>query len=86
MQRNAFPQWVADARRADYNVLHLRLSAAARARFNASAAREAFETQYEGLQYGYPNLLWGWLDGPTGNFPPPLDVHLVATLFSVFDP
>ena len=47
-------------RRAEYNVLHLRLSAVSRARFNATAAREAFESTYEGLRYGFPNLLWGW--------------------------
>ena len=34
--------------------------------------------------YGYPTMLWGWLDmANNDNLPPPLDVHLIASLFSI---
>ena len=46
VQRNPWKTWLEYARQADYHVAHLRLSAAARARFNATAARLAFETKY----------------------------------------
>lgn len=86
IQRNKFADWIQMAKKASYNVLHLRLSAESRAKFNASAAVAAFETTYEGVPYGFENMLWGWFDGPVDNFPPPLDVHLVGTLLSIFDP
>ena len=86
IQRNKFADWVKMAKKASYNVLHLRLSAESRAKFNASAAVAAFEATYEGVPYGFENMLWGWFDGPVDNFPPPLDVHLVGTLVSLFDP
>ena len=31
-------------------------------------------------------MLWGWFDSADSNFPPPLDIHLVTTLFSLVDP
>jgi hypothetical protein len=86
VQRNTYPQWIAAAKRADYNVIHLPLSRASRAKFNASAAAHTFVAQYEGLLYGFPNMLWGWFDSGSRNFPFPLDVHLVTTLFAMVDP
>jgi len=38
VQRNAFADWIAMAKKADYNVIWLPLSGASRARFNATAA------------------------------------------------
>lgn len=86
VQRNSFADWIDMARKADYNVLHIRLSEASRARFNASAAAEAFEGTHEGLLYGFETLLWGWFDLGNPNLPTPLDMHLVATLFAILDP
>jgi len=86
VQRNKFSDWITYAKKASYNVLHLRLSAASRAKFNATAAIAAFESQYEGLLYGYETLLWGWFDLGNDNFPSPLDVHAVTTIFSILDP
>ena len=31
-------------------------------------------------------MLWGWFDSADKNFPPPLDIHLVTTLFAMVDP
>ena len=54
------------------------------AKFDAKAAFAEFEKEYEGLLYGYPTMLWGWLDmANNDNLPPPLDIHLVAALFSI---
>ena len=86
VQRNTYTEWMAMAKRADYNVIHLPLSASSRAKFNASVAAHTFESEYEGLLYGFPNMLWGWFDTGHANFPKPLDVHLVATLFAMLDP
>jgi len=86
VQRTRWEDWLRYADAASFNVLHLRLSAASRARFNASAAAATFARDYEGLLYGTANMLWGALDGPTDNFPEPLDVRLAATLMSTFDP
>lgn len=94
VQRNSWADWVANAKAADYNVLWLPLSPASRKAFDAEKAREAFETKYEGLLYGYPNMLWGWFDkGDGSNFPAgkagrpsPLSNALLAAVFSVLDP
>ena len=48
VQRNTFAEWIAMAKRADYNVIWLPLSEASRSRFNATAS-EAFKADYEGL-------------------------------------
>mmetsp|Transcript_7462 Transcript_7462/g.22084 ORF Transcript_7462/g.22084 Transcript_7462/m.22084 type:complete len:553 (-) Transcript_7462:18-1676(-) len=85
VQRNSFKDWMDYAEAADYNVVHLKLSDDSKERFNASKARETFENDFEGLLYGYPTLLWGWFDN-LDNFPPPLDINLISTLFSVVDP
>lgn len=66
LQKNLFTNWLLLAKEADYNVVWLPLSANIRKDFNETAAVEAFK-KYEGLPYGFPNLLWGWIDGPTGN-------------------
>lgn len=117
VQRNALADWIAMAKRADYNVIWLPLSSTSRARFNATEAEATFKAEYgmtcslllapcfllisngqpgiklapcsclpEGLLYGFPNMLWGWFDSADRNFPPPLDIHLVTTLFSMVDP
>jgi len=44
------------------------LTTDAAARFNATAAWAAFN-EWQGLDYGYHNLLFGWIDTPTDNYP-----------------
>lgn len=54
------------------------------AKFDAKAAFEKFEKEWEGLLYGFPTMLWGWLDMPNNdNLPPPLDIELVACLLAI---
>ena len=49
-------------------MIHAPLSDEARARFNATAAFEWFQT-VDGLAYGFHTLLWSWIDTETENFP-----------------
>lgn len=48
-----------------------------RARFNVTAAWE-YARSMDGKPYGYHNLIFSWIDTISGNYPPPLDAHLVG--------
>lgn len=69
MQKTEWNLWLERYRKANYAIVHMPLSAKSRQRFNATAAREAFETEYEGFDYGYENMLFSWIDSIAGNFP-----------------
>lgn len=92
IQRTPWAQWIKQANEASYNVVHAPLSKAVAAKFNRTAALEFFAT-VEGLNYGYHNMLWGWIDTVSDNYPctPPdfsskcLQWELVETLFAVLD-
>jgi len=85
VQKTPFNEWVRLASLADYNVAWMPLSRKARDRFNETAAREAF-AGWEGLQYGFYNVLWGWIDTPTGNFPWPLHPQLLMVALGILEP
>jgi len=72
IQCTPWARWLSQAQPADFNLVWLPLSAEARAAFNETAAWE-FINQHIGLNYGYGNLLWGWVDSESGNYPPGLD-------------
>jgi hypothetical protein len=82
VQRNTYAEWMTMAKHADYNVIHLPLSAASKAQFNATAAAHTFEAEYEGLLYGFPNMLWGWFDSGVRLLFVALLVALPATLLA----
>ena len=91
IQRTPYRQWLKQAKNASYNVVWAPLSPAAAAAFNESAASAYFFTQ-EGFDYGYHNLLWGWQDTVSANYPclPPsfslcLTPHHVQILFAFID-
>jgi hypothetical protein len=63
-------------------VVLLPLSPTYQALFNEQKAIEWFST-VEGLPYGFHNMLFGWIDTPEDNYPPPLTSELVM-LFMVF--
>eukprot|EP00656_Telonema_subtile_P053212 TRINITY_DN7640_c0_g1_i1.p1 TRINITY_DN7640_c0_g1~~TRINITY_DN7640_c0_g1_i1.p1 ORF type:complete len:595 (+),score=110.58 TRINITY_DN7640_c0_g1_i1:142-1926(+) len=89
VQRTELGAWLTTAHAADYNVLHLPLSAERRAMFNATKCLEWFETQVEGLLYGYPTLLSGWVDTADQNLPTMFgggSHQLLGTVFSLLDP
>jgi hypothetical protein len=68
VQKTPYRQWIANAKAADFNVVHLPLAPEYRAKFNVTAAWEWFAT-VEGLDYGYNNMLWGWVDTVQDNYP-----------------
>jgi len=84
IQKTPFKDWIKLARAADYQVVHLPLSAEARAKFNATAALEWFQ-HVEGMPYGYHNFLWGWIDTRDENLPFPLSWQLLEVAFGLLE-
>lgn len=82
IQRTPYAEWVQLATQASYNVVHLPLTAAARAAFNQTAAVEHF-LSVEGVPYGFANFLFGWLDTADDNIPQPLSQQLVMVMFAL---
>ena len=68
VQKTEYETWLANARKASYNVVWAPLTPEARAQFNASAALDYFAT-VEGFDYGYQNILWAWQDTVEDNYP-----------------
>ena len=91
VQCHEYDDWVALAVAADHNVVIAPLNPTMRAQFNATAAWE-FYNGVAGLDYGYHNLLFGWIDTVIGNYPclPPnyeqcLTWDIVEILFGAID-
>ncbi|KAK4771151.1 hypothetical protein SAY87_031683 [Trapa incisa] len=55
-----------------------------RAKFNETAAWE-YAKSMDGKPYGYHNMIFSWIDTIDGNYPPPLDAHLVASFMTVWN-
>ncbi|KAJ6332778.1 hypothetical protein OIU77_008767 [Salix suchowensis] len=55
-----------------------------RAKFNETAAWE-YALSMNGLPYGYHNMIFSWIDTLDGNYPPPLDSHVVASVMTVWN-
>jgi len=77
-----FSDWIQLADNADFHVVHLPLTAEARAKFNETAAWEAFN-KVEGNPYGYNNFLFGWIDTAEANWPPLLPAYFAPIMFSI---
>jgi len=84
IQRNKFSDWIQYAANADFHVVHMPLSPAAKAKFDVEAANKFF-FETEGVPYGYHNFLFGWIDTPEENFPPLLPQEFLPILMSVLD-
>ena len=84
IQKTPYKQWIEWAKNADFNVVHMPLSAEARAKFNESAAIE-FYKKMEGLPYGYHNFLFGQFDTPTDNLPPLMPPGIVEIVLSLVE-
>jgi len=69
VQRTPYDTWIKQAKHASYNVVHLPLTDAARAKFNSTAAQEWFLNVADGQPYGFNNLLFGWVDTVEDNYP-----------------
>jgi len=68
VQCTPFDTWRKLYNKATYHVTHAPLSKAARAKFNATAALQYFDT-VNGVDYGYFNFLFGWIDVESKNYP-----------------
>ncbi|KAM7279306.1 hypothetical protein ACFE04_006440 [Oxalis oulophora] len=55
-----------------------------RAKFNETAAWE-YARSTDGEPYGYHNMIFSWIDTIDGNYPPPLDAHVVASVMTVWN-
>ncbi|CAH1424308.1 unnamed protein product [Lactuca virosa] len=55
-----------------------------RDKFNETAAWEYAKSMI-GKPYGYHNLIFSWIDTIDGNYPPPLDAHLVAFVMTIWN-
>ncbi|CAL5390483.1 unnamed protein product [Camellia sinensis] len=55
-----------------------------RAMFNETAAWE-YAFSMVGKPYGYHHLIFSWIDTIDGNYPPPLDAHVVASVMTVWN-
>eukprot|EP00698_Gefionella_okellyi_P018494 TRINITY_DN5548_c0_g1_i1.p1 TRINITY_DN5548_c0_g1~~TRINITY_DN5548_c0_g1_i1.p1 ORF type:complete len:549 (-),score=103.23 TRINITY_DN5548_c0_g1_i1:70-1716(-) len=84
IQRTPYRDWLKFAQDASFNVVHLPLRAEVRARFNETAALDWFLT-VEGLQYGYRNMLFGWIDTPEDNYPLGLNSRMLQVGMSLVD-
>jgi len=75
LQCTEYEKWISQALAADMNVVWLPLSPEVRALFNETAAVE-FTKRYNGLDYGFTNILWAWIDSLSDNYPYPLTWQL----------
>jgi len=56
------------AEKASYNLVWVPLSDENRAKFNVTAANEFIDSML-GIDYGYENMLVGWIDTLASNYP-----------------
>lgn len=82
IQRNKFKQWVQWAHNADFNVAILPLREEIRQKFDVEKAIKWFTGGIEGLNYGYHNFLFSWIDTAHENFN--TNILQSETLLSVF--
>jgi len=71
IQCTPYATWIKQAINCDYNVVWVPLSQQSKNAFNNTAAWEFIEAN-RGLNYGFGNLLWGWIDSENDNYPFPL--------------
>ncbi|KAG6685740.1 hypothetical protein I3842_12G127500 [Carya illinoinensis] len=78
--------WDFELKRDDSNphIALLPLHPDMRAKFNETAAWE-YAQSMDGKPYGYHNMIFSWIDTKDGNYPPPLDAHLVASVMTVWN-
>lgn len=68
IQKTEYYTWMKQAQLANYSVVWAPLTPEARASFDEAAAVAFFET-VEGFDYGFYNLLFGWIDTKVDNYP-----------------
>ena len=83
IQRNKWSDWIKWAENADYEVAILPLKEEYRAKFDEKKAYEWF-LSVEGLNYGFHNFVFSWLDTEKDNWPAWIDPEALFTLISIF--
>lgn len=68
VQCTPFAEWTRKAARAEHNVVWAPLSEKYRKKFNSVAAWKWFE-KVNGLDYGYENMIFSWIDTLEENYP-----------------
>lgn len=81
IQKNLYKDWIKYANNADYNVVVLKLRKDLRKLFNVNKVIEWYKS-VEGLNYGYHNFLFTWIDDIEGNLPFKTDHSLIEFIFS----
>jgi len=85
IQKTPYRKWLKQAEEASYNVVWAPLNKHYRALFNETAAVEFFKAN-EGLDYGYRNMLYGWIDTLKNNYPcVPGDYSSICTSWEYFE-
>jgi len=84
VMKTPWDQWIKNAIGANFLVVIFPLKPKYQALFNESLALDFFHS-VEGLPYGFSNFIFGWIDTPSDNYPPPLTEALVAVVFSLVD-
>jgi hypothetical protein len=83
IQKNKFKQWIQWAKDADFNVVLLPLKEEVRAKFDVEKAIQ-FYNSVEGLNYGFHNFVFTWLDTEKDNWPAWVDSDLLFTAVALF--
>jgi len=68
VQCTEWTQWVKLCNDADMNVVHCPLKSPYSDNFNSQSANEFFQST-KGLDYGWNNILFGWVDTEENNYP-----------------
>lgn len=85
IQRNTWKVWREWAHNADFHVAVLPLKEEYRKKFDEKKALKWFEEKAEGLNYGYHNFLFSWIDTPDKNMPSLLQTETVIMVMSLLE-
>lgn len=86
IQRNKWKTWVQWAHNADFNVAILPLKDEIRQKFDVEKAQKWFTSGIEGLNYGYHNFLYSWIDTPDDNLPSSIiQSEIFLSVFSILE-
>ena len=85
IQRNKWSIWKEWAHNADFHVAILPLKEEYRNKLNVEKALKWFTEEVEGLNYGYHNFLFSWIDTEHDNMPNVLQTETVILVMSLIE-
>jgi len=83
IRRTAWNQWIEQHSSTGQIVIFGKLKKQYQKRLNHKKAVEFF-LKSENLPYGYQNIAYAWIDTLSGNYPTPLDEHMIPTALTIF--